>query len=208
MENEDRIYTDWLFKQNIEFEIGAQTIEQIPPTDLPEVAFAGRSNVGKSSLINALTARKALARTSQTPGRTQQINFFNLAERIYLVDLPGYGYAKASKYKIKNWNDTIKLYLKGRPYLRRVYLLIDARRGILDVDNESMKLMDEVGQSYQIVFTKIDKVEKNDIDKLVNHVQGLGPKHPALHPEVIFTSSLKKMHLENLRYEIALISKR
>ena len=137
-----------------EFITSAVSVKQYPADDFPEFAFVGRSNVGKSSLINALTGRKMLARTSNTPGRTQQINFFQLGEKLMLVDLPGYGYAKASKRSVQNWTNLLKLYLKGRAQLRRVCLLIDARHGIKKTDQNIMKLLDQAAVSYQVILTK------------------------------------------------------
>ena len=148
-----------LFAGACDFVAGAATVAQLPPLGLPEVAFAGRSNVGKSSLINALTGRKALARVSHTPGRTQQINFFSLADRLMLVDLPGYGYAAVSKQKVANWTGLIEDYLKGRPQLKRVCLLIDARHGLKETDKAAMELMDSSAVVYQVVLTKADKLK-------------------------------------------------
>jgi len=142
-----------LFAGACDFVMGAAREEQLPPTDLAEIAFAGRSNVGKSSLINALTGRKALARTSNTPGRTREVNFFDLGDKLMIADLPGYGYARASKTSINNWTDLIERYLKGRRPLRRVCLLIDARHGLKDSDRVAMKLMDASAVVYQIVLT-------------------------------------------------------
>ncbi|MCY4065501.1 MAG: ribosome biogenesis GTP-binding protein YihA/YsxC, partial [Rhodospirillaceae bacterium] len=152
-----------LFAQECSFVAGVVQVGGLPPDALPEVAFAGRSNVGKSSLINALTNRKALARTSNTPGRTQQINFFDLGGRLCLVDLPGYGYARASKDKVRRWNALIRDYLRGRASLRRVCLLIDARRGLTPGDREIMGLLDASAVSYQIVLTKSDKLHESEL---------------------------------------------
>ncbi|MEI6283330.1 MAG: ribosome biogenesis GTP-binding protein YihA/YsxC, partial [Alphaproteobacteria bacterium] len=148
-----------LFTQQCEFLRGVLKLDDMPHADLPEITFAGRSNVGKSSLINALTGRKNLARTSVTPGRTQEINFFDLGARLMLSDLPGYGFAQAPKDKVEAWTDFIKLYLKGRPTLRRALVLIDARHGFKEVDRTIMKLMDDSAVNYQIIMTKADKVK-------------------------------------------------
>ena len=145
-----------MFDKKAEFVLGVANLEQLPCTDMPEVAFAGRSNVGKSSIINAVCSQKGLAKTSNTPGRTQQLNFFNLDNKIYLVDLPGYGYAKAPEVQVKQWQQIIFLYLQGRVTLKRVFLLIDARHGIKKADKEVMEMLDKAAVTYQIVLTKID----------------------------------------------------
>ena len=160
-----------LFARPAEFLMGAARIDQLPAPDLPEIAFAGRSNVGKSSLVNALTGRRMLARTSNTPGRTQQINFFNLGGRLMLVDLPGYGYADASKAAIRAWTALVEHYLAGRASLRRACLLIDARRGITDPDRPTMALCDEAALSYQIVLTKIDAVRPAELAAVAERVE-------------------------------------
>lgn len=154
-----------LFAQSCEFIIGVANLEQLPPTDLPEIAFAGRSNVGKSSLVNALTGRKTLARTSNTPGRTQQINLFSLDERLMLADLPGYGFAKAPKKEVERWIDNMTGYLAGRQPLRRCCLLIDARHGLKVSDRDVMALLDKTAVSYQIILTKCDKVKPGALHK-------------------------------------------
>jgi GTP-binding protein len=193
----------WLFSGECEFKIGATKLEHIPESGFPEVAFAGLSNVGKSSLINALTNRNTLARTSQTPGRTRQLNFFLLREQLTLVDLPGYGYAKASKGDIKGWNYLTKKYLKGRPNLQRVCILIDARRGVKDSDRQIMDLLDESAVNYQIILTKIDKVKKSDVEKIISDIKAEAHRHIALHPVVLPTSSQKGTGIDIVKAELA-----
>lgn len=202
-ENEIQQDAERLFKQSIEFVAGARDLSQIPfLNNLPEFAFVGRSNVGKSSLINAITSRKSLAKVSNTPGRTRQLNFFNLVNRLVLVDLPGYGYAKISASERKHWSDVIVKYLKGRVELRRIFLLIDSRHGLKDNDSKIMEILDDCGIAYQIVFTKLDKITKSDITKLREQTTALFNKHPAMYPEFIFTSSDTKEGIGELRYEI------
>lgn len=191
-----------LFQRECDFRAGAQNFEALPPVELPEVAFAGRSNVGKSSLINALLNRKSLARVSQSPGCTAQINFYNLFNSLMLVDLPGYGYARKSKSTLKEWDGLIKSYLKGRPNLKRVCLLVDSRRGVGPADIELMDLLDEAAVVYQIIYTKRDEVKSSDAAELAKAAEALGKKHVALHPAVLFTSSEEKTGLVELREEI------
>ncbi|MCD6035665.1 MAG: YihA family ribosome biosis GTP-binding protein [Rickettsiales bacterium] len=197
----------WLFAGECTFEAGAGSIEAIPPLYLPEIAFIGRSNVGKSSLLNALTARKTLARVSHTPGRTQQLNFFSVRNQLMLVDLPGYGYAKASKTEVYGWHKLIHDYLVGRPNLRRVCLLIDSRHGIKPTDTEIMCLLDKVAICYQVVLTKIDKAGKAEIDKIIEFITNSMPKHPALHPEILVTSSRDREGIEALQGALASFGK-
>jgi len=185
-----------LFAQECKFVAGAASLEQIPLLKLPEVAFAGRSNVGKSSLINAITGRRTLVKISSTPGRTQQLNFFNLADKLMLVDLPGYGYAKQSKVKVAAWNQLIRDYLRGRPNLRRVCLLIDSRHGIKPNDIEIMELLDDHAVPYQIVFTKMDKVKTPPEPILTK-------PHAAMMHERFWTSSDDKTGIEELQTELA-----
>ena len=175
----------------------------LPPADRVEVCFAGRSNVGKSSLINALTGRKALARASNTPGRTQEINFFALGGSHYLVDLPGYGYANAPLAKVEAWQKLLKQYLSGRATLRRAFVLIDARHGIKQVDDEIMALLDSSAVTFQCVLTKADKVKEKDRARVLDQVRGRLASHPAAFPEIILTSSEKGDGLATLRTTIA-----
>ncbi len=192
-----------LFAQNCDFLISAASFEQLPDTDLPEIAFAGRSNVGKSSLLNALTGRKNLARTSNTPGRTQQVNFFDLGGRMMLTDLPGYGYAKAAKSVVDQWTRLIKSYLRGRVQLRRVCLLVDSRHGLKDTDREAMALMDEAAVAYQIVLTKCDKIKAAELEKLLSKTHKEIAQHVAAHPEILVTSSFKSRGIEEMRAALA-----
>ena len=195
-----------LFTQNCDFLISAASFNQLPDTDLPEIAFAGRSNVGKSSLLNALTGRKNLARTSNTPGRTQQVNFFDLGGRMMLTDLPGYGYAKAAKSVVDQWTRLIKSYLKGRVRLRRVCLLVDFRHGVKESDREAMALMDEAAVAYQIVLTKCDKIKATELEKLLAKTDKEITKHVAAHPEILVTSSFKSLGIEEMRAALATLA--
>ncbi len=191
-----------LFAQPVAFLMGAAAIEQLPPSDLPEVAFAGRSNVGKSSLINALVNQKYLARASNEPGRTREVNFFVLNERLRLVDLPGYGFARASKTTTAKFQNLGRDYLRGRPNLKRVYLLIDARHGLKAVDAEAMDALDLAAVSYQIVLTKADKIKPAEVEEVTaKTLKGIA-KRPAAFPRVLATSSAKGGGLPELRAEI------
>jgi GTP-binding protein len=195
-----------LFAQDCTFIFGTPDISVLPPPELPEIAFAGRSNVGKSSLINALTGRKNVARTSHTPGRTRELNFFRLGGRIVLVDLPGYGYAKASKSDIASWNETMRLYLSGRVNLSRLFLLIDGRHGLKPSDRDMMGLLDAAAVTYQLVLTKSDKVGGPALEDLVGRTKADLVKHAAAYPEIIATSSRTRSGLEDLRGEIAALA--
>lgn len=192
-----------LFARDVDFMKSAVSLETLPSPDLPEVCFAGRSNVGKSSLINALTNRKGLARASNTPGRTRELNYFNVDGRLFLVDLPGFGYARASKTDIAKWTILTKAYLRGRAGLRRVFLLIDSRHGIKPSDIEVMEMLDEAAVTYQIILTKTDKIKKNDLIKITEKTLKFIAKRPAAFPIIIATSSEKKNGLDVLRAEIA-----
>lgn len=185
-----------------DYVLSAMKVEQLPDMDLPEVAFIGRSNVGKSSLINALTGRNALARVSQTPGRTRQLNFFNLADTVHLVDMPGYGYAKAPKDEVKEWNYLIKDYLRGRVTLRRVFLLVDARHGMKETDTAFLKLLGESAVSTQIILTKADAVKPAELDKMIKETEGKLKKSPAALPSVLAVSSEKTTGIPELRAHI------
>jgi GTP-binding protein len=188
-----------LFSRPCTFMLGAAQLSQLPDSDLPEVCFAGRSNVGKSSLINALTGTQSLARTSNTPGRTQELNFFNLAERILICDLPGYGYAQAPKERVKRWTMLVKDYLRGRPNLRRVLLLIDSRHGVKDNDHEIMDMLDEAAVNFQVVLTKMDKLKVSEAETIIGKTQTALAKHVAAHPEILTTSSEKGLGLAEVR---------
>ncbi len=197
-----------LFAREAVFVLGVADMTQLPRDDLPEVAFAGRSNVGKSSLLNALTGRKSLARASNAPGRTRELNFFRLDDRIVLVDLPGYGYAKAPKKKIERWTRLTRDYLRGRANLKRVFLLIDARHGIRPADEEVMSALDAAAVSYQIVLTKLDKIAVTDHEKPIADAAATIIRRPAAHPRIIATSSTKGVGLDVLRAEIAALVER
>ncbi len=190
------------FMRPISFMLSVARLEQLPDDVYDEVAFAGRSNVGKSSLINALFNQKKLAKTSSTPGRTQQLNFFNFDNKLYLVDLPGYGYAKAPEKLVKQWQAVLKTYLRGRPNLRRVFVLIDSRHGIKKEDLEIMKMLDEAAVSYQIILTKADKISATELNKTLTKTSQELEKHAAALPDIIATSSEKKTGLEALKAEI------
>lgn len=191
-----------IFAQPCEFLKGVVNIKGLPGDQRVEVAFAGRSNVGKSSLINALVNRKALARTSNTPGRTRELNYFTIGDEFYLVDMPGYGYARASKSLVAGWTQLIEDYLKGRTQLMRLFLLIDSRHGIKDSDLDTMKLMDVMAVSYQVVLTKIDKLKKAEVKKIIEKTSKTLAKHPAAHPQIIVTSSRKGDGMDVLRASI------
>jgi GTP-binding protein len=195
-----------LFAKSCDFVLGASALDHIPKSLLPEVAFAGRSNVGKSSLVNALTGRKTLARVSNTPGRTREINFFRLGDRLMLADLPGYGFARASKEQSERWGNLIFEYLRGRPQLRRVILLIDSRRGLLENDIEVMTLLDRAAVSYQLVLTKTDKLKPNERAEIASRIAAQSQKHGAAHPDLIATSAITGEGIPELRAELAALT--
>jgi GTP-binding protein len=188
-----------LFAREARFVAGAAEPSALPPETLPEIAFAGRSNVGKSSLVNALTGRRVLARTSNTPGRTRQINFFDLGGALMLVDLPGYGYAEASKAAVKRWTGLVRRYLQTRSALRRVCLLIDARHGIKEVDRPLLDMLDRAGVSYQIVLTKTDKLSPTALSLTAERVAAELASHTAAHPEIQLTSAEEHRGVAALR---------
>lgn len=190
-----------LFAGRIDFLKSAPALQFLPAPDAPEVAFAGRSNVGKSSLLNALAGRKALARTSVTPGRTQELNFFDVGAPLTfrLVDMPGYGFAKAPKDMVKKWRFLVNDYLRGRQVLKRALVLIDSRHGIKDVDREVLEMLDKAAVGYRLVLTKADKVKATDLAAVTQATADEARKHPAAHPEIIATSSELGMGIPELR---------
>jgi GTP-binding protein len=187
-----------LFAREAQFIAGAAEPLALPPEKLPEIAFAGRSNVGKSSLVNALTGRRTLARTSNTPGRTRQINFFDLGARLILVDLPGYGYADAPKAAIKSWTGLVRHYLQARAALRRVCLLLDSRHGIKEVDRPLMRMLDDSGVSYQVVLTKTDRTAAGDLRRVLEEITAELVVHVAAHPEIHLTSAVDRRGITEL----------
>ena len=195
----------WLFDQDIIFRLGVTQLEDLPAGSLPEVAFFGRSNVGKSSLLNAITNKNKLAYTSKNPGRTRELNFFSISNNskalINIVDMPGYGYAKAPKKEIEKWTKLSDLYLKSRNNLRRVFLLIDSRRKIMPIDNQVMDVLDNFAVSYQIILTKADKILKveNQAKLVLKEVE----KRKAIFPKILITSSKSKSGVDKIRQEIA-----
>ncbi len=192
-----------LFAGPTDFLKGVVAMDGLPPADRPEVCFAGRSNVGKSTLINALTGRKGLARASNTPGRTQEINYFTLGESRYLVDLPGYGYAEAPLPVVRKWQRLLKAYLSGRQTLRRAFVLIDARHGIKKVDEEILSLLDQAAVTFQVVLTKADKLKTRDRDAVLAQVRAALCDHPAAFPEIVETSAETGDGIVTLRAIIA-----
>lgn len=190
-----------LFSGRVEFLLSAPKLEFLPEPSAPEIAFCGRSNVGKSSLLNALTGRKALARTSVTPGRTQELNFFEVGAptQFRLVDMPGYGFAKAPPKVVENWKRLVRDYLRGRAVLKRALVLVDARHGLKDVDREMMTMLDEAAVSYRVVLTKADKLKASELAEIAEATQAEVKKHVAAFPEFHVTSSEKRMGIDELR---------
>ena len=203
VEDEAREIGRLLFAGPVDFVKGVVSMAALPPADRPEVCFAGRSNVGKSSLINALTNRKNLARSSNTPGRTQEINYFTMGESRFLVDLPGYGYAEAPVAIVAKWQALLKQFLQGRATLRRAFVLIDTRHGVKAVDEEIMALLDRAAVTFQVVMTKADKVSMSVREENIAQTMAALQKHPAAYPELVVTSSEKGEGIETLRAIIA-----
>jgi GTP-binding protein len=195
-----------LFARSWHFVLGTPTLNALPEPEGIEIAFAGRSNVGKSSLINALVGQKALARTSNTPGRTQELNFFTADSGLMIVDMPGYGYARASKKLIKDWTRLVFAFLQGRAILRRVYLLIDARHGIKDNDSKTLDLLDKAAVSYQIVLTKADKIKPQALEAIIEEMRKSLAKRPAAYPGIVVTSAQTGLGIDLLRAEIATLA--
>lgn len=192
-----------LFSGKVDFVIGCASLKQLPSDDRAEIAFAGRSNVGKSSLINALTNRKGLARASTEPGRTREMNFFNLGEgKLYLVDLPGFGYAKVSRTQAQAWMDLTRAYLAGRANLKCVFYLVDSRRGLMPIDIEIMTMLDRAAVAYRIVLTKVDKLKAPESREIIDKVTESLVKHPSAFPTVLMTSTISNEGLDQLRDQI------
>lgn len=196
-----------LFARDITFLRGVVSLTDMPPYGLNEIAFAGRSNVGKSSLINALCGRSTVARCSNTPGRTQELNFFDVSGRLIMVDMPGYGFASAPKDKVDTWTRLVKGFLRGRPTLRRCMLLVDSRHGLKDTDRDMMKMLDQSAVVYQIVLTKVDKLRGNELDEVAARTTEEIRTHVAAHPTLILTSSEKGLGIPELRAELLQLAK-
>lgn len=195
-----------LFAGPCDFVAGTETLDRLPPISLPEFGFVGRSNVGKSSLVNALTGRKTLARVSHTPGRTQQLNFFNLGDRLMLVDMPGYGFAKVSKSQSNAWNHLVRSYLRGRSSLRCVFILIDSRHGLKDSDRDVMKMLNDSAVSYRIILTKQDETKPAELAKTIASVETELQKHAAAFPHIYVTSAHDNTGLADVRAAIVKIA--
>jgi GTP-binding protein len=194
--------TERLFRQPCVFVKGVVNAAGLPDDPIPEVAFAGRSNVGKSSLLNAMIGHGSLARTSNTPGRTRELNYFRLGDTLHIVDMPGYGYARAPKAMVAGWQRLVYDYLRGRPQLERVFLLIDSRHGIKPNDRDAMTLMDKSAVSYQLVLTKIDKLKRQELEQVMSATLDEIAKHPAAFPELIATSAEKRTGMDELRQAV------
>jgi GTP-binding protein len=192
-----------LFAGRCDFVMGAAKLAQLPGMDRPEIAFAGRSNVGKSSLVNALTGRKTLAKTSNTPGRTQQLNYFDLGGQAYMVDMPGYGYAQAPVEHVRAWTSLVRAYLRGRASLARVFVLVDSRHGLKEVDRDALDLLDQAATSYQVVLTKLDQLKAADRPARLEETAAALARRPAAFPVILATSSRDGIGIEDLRAAIA-----
>jgi GTP-binding protein len=195
---------DRLFSGRVEFRLSAPQLKFLPEADVPEIALCGRSNVGKSSLLNALTSRKAIARTSVTPGRTQELNFFEVGDptQFRLVDMPGYGFAKAPVRVVEQWKQLVRTYLRGRANLKRTLVLVDSRHGLKPVDIEMMKMLDEAAVGYRLVLTKADKVKASELATVLGATEAEARKHPAAFPQVHATSAEKGMGIARLRASV------
>jgi GTP-binding protein len=192
-----------LFRLPCSFVKGVVNVAGLPDEAMPEVAFAGRSNVGKSSLLNAMIAQGALARTSNTPGRTRELNYFRLGDAMHIVDMPGYGYARAPKTLVDSWQRLVRDYLQGRTQLARVFLLIDSRHGVKENDRETMSLMDQAAVSYQLVLTKTDKLKARELEDVTKATLAVIAKHAAAYPQLLVTSAEKKAGMDDLRQAVA-----
>jgi GTP-binding protein len=199
----DRKEAELLFRLSCVFVKGVVATAGLPDEQIPEVAFAGRSNVGKSSLLNAMLSQGSLARTSNTPGRTRELNYFRLGDALHIVDMPGYGYARASKSLVDSWQRLVRDYLRGRTQLARVFLLIDSRHGVKENDTETMKLMDQAAVSYQLVLTKIDKLKAHEREAVFASTLAAIAKHAAAYPQLLTTSAEKKTGMDDLRQAVA-----
>jgi len=188
-----------IFARESKFVAGVDSLDRLIPPSLPEIAFAGRSNVGKSSLINAICGRRDMARTSQTPGRTQQLNFFDIGGAFHLVDMPGYGYAKVSKEKVRGWNELLKAYMRGRVNLRACFLLVDARHGLKDSDLEMLTWLDDAGVATRVILTKADDAKKSELEATIAAVEKGIKKHPAAFPKATLTSSKQGSGIDEVR---------